>query len=66
MVILGLLAAITVPIVGNLLTNSKEDLFELQMKNIEDGAKGWATKNASLLPEDEGDIITITLAQLKL
>lgn len=48
-----------------MLSDSKESLYETQIENIITGARNWATKNVSILPEEEGELITITLGQLK-
>src|SRR5690606_16902327 len=63
--IIGFLAVIVTPLIGRMLNNSKEELFDTQIENIITGARNWATKNVTILPTEEGDLITITLGQLK-
>lgn len=64
LVILGLLGLIVVPVVDKILKDSREDLYNLQIKNIEDGAKNWAAKNPLTLPEN-GNSMTKTIAELE-
>lgn len=66
LIILGLLAVISVPAVARVINNSNEELYKVQIENIKTGAKNWAVKNASILPSEEGESVTITLGQLKL
>lgn len=49
--LLGLLSLIVVPVVDKLIKDSEEELYQTQIKNIEDGAKNWASKNIFNLPE---------------
>ncbi|MDD3392767.1 MAG: DUF5011 domain-containing protein [Bacilli bacterium] len=63
--ILGIIAIIAIPSVDKAIKDSKNRMYELQVSNIEDGAESWATDNVLLLPDEEGETITITLAQLK-
>lgn len=65
-VIIGLVASLTIPTINKSINNSKKNLYDLQIKNIEDGAKSWASANIWLLPANDGEAITITLGQLKL
>ena len=52
-VILGLLVGIVgTSIVGSLKKN-KQELYKVQINNIKEAAKGWASENVFLLPEDE-------------
>lgn len=63
--ILGILAIIAIPSIDRALKNTKKELYDLQIKNIENGAKNWGADNLLLLPENEGETITLTLGQLK-
>ena len=45
--------------------NSREELYDLQISNIINGAKTWASGNAFELPENDGEAIYLTLAELK-
>lgn len=64
LVILGLLGLIVVPVVDKLIQDSRNDMYEVQIKNIEDGARNWAAKNPLNLPE-ENNSITKTIEELE-
>lgn len=64
-IILGVIILIATPAIRKLTSNSKEELYNIQISNIKDGLKNWAVDNSRILPQDEGDNITITLGQLK-
>ena len=49
--LLGLLSLIVVPVVDKLIKDSKEDLYNTQVNNIEAAAKNWASDNIFALPE---------------
>jgi len=63
-VLLGLIALITVPIIRKTMKDSKQKLYEEQLIQIETGLKNWASSNIFLLPEDN-DSIKLSLGQLK-
>ena len=52
LVILGLLGLIVVPVVDKIIKDNRNNLYELQIKNIEEGARNWAAKNPLSLPEN--------------
>ena len=56
---------IVFPIVDKNIKEGKEDIYEVQVKNIESGAKQWATSNALNGFENNGDTVKLTLYQLK-
>ena len=64
-VVLGLLAAIVTPVVTKLIKNKRNDLYEQQIKSIEESARVWGAENISKLPDDGDGKITITLGELK-
>ncbi|MDD4547498.1 MAG: prepilin-type N-terminal cleavage/methylation domain-containing protein [Bacilli bacterium] len=64
--VLGIISAIAIPTINRVTQQSREELYKSQIKNIELGAKDWATTNFSILPEGDGEVITLTLGQLKL
>lgn len=64
LVILGLLGLIVVPVVDKLIKDNKNNLYELQIKNIEEGARDWAAKNPLSLPE-VGEQMTKTISDLE-
>lgn len=63
-VILGLLALIIVPNVAGTLKNQKNNLYNVQIKNIEEAAKGWASEHFFDLPTTDGENKTINLKDL--
>lgn len=65
-IILGLILLIATPTIRRITSEGKEDLYNVQINNIEDGLKNWAVDNNRLLPENEGESITVTLGQLKM
>ena len=62
-ILIGVLSMLAVPIVRNLIKDSKKELYEEQIKQIEQGLKNWAHDNIFLLPEDNG-VVTLSLGQL--
>lgn len=65
-VILGVIALIVIPVIDRVNDRAREELYIVQKNNIINAAKNWSAKNFMLLPEDDGDSITITIGQLKL
>jgi type IV pilus assembly protein PilA len=64
-IILGVIGIIAIPAVNKAIRNAKQQLYEVQINNIEMGAKSWAAENVFNLPENDGELITLTLGQLK-
>lgn len=64
-VILGLLGLLITPLVTNLINENKERLYKAEINNIVNASKDWAASNIGLLPDEEGEILNITLAHLK-
>lgn len=64
-ILLGTISLLIIPILTDSIKNSKQDLYDAQIKEIELAAEKWAYKNMDLLPNVEGDKKTITLLQLK-
>ena len=64
-IILGVIALITFPIVNRNIRESQEQLYATQLEEIELAAEKWAYKNVDLLPINEGETITVTLLTLK-
>ena len=62
--ILALLTLIAVPAISKQMDNSKETLYNNQLKNIEESARAWGADNLFKLPEGN-DCITVTLGYLK-
>ena len=57
--ILGLLILVTMPIVTNILKDSKEEAYQKQVDTIEKVAKEWGVENSDLLPEEGTKVISI-------
>lgn len=64
-VILGLIGLLVMPLVTNLINDNKQKAYSNQMKNIVDAASLWASSNMGLLPSEEGEVLNITLGNLK-
>lgn len=64
LIILGLLGLIVIPVVNNLIQDSRNDVYDMQIRNIEDGARSWAAKNPLKLPEANNSI-TKTISELE-
>jgi len=56
-VLLGILALISVPVVKNITNDAKQKGFEQQKSIVLKGAKNWAIKHTDLLPEDSSSIL---------
>lgn len=64
LVIIGVLSAILIPVISNVLKENKEKVYQSQLQNITLAAKNFVSDNVFLMPEAEGEIISITLGQL--
>jgi len=63
--VLGILAVVGTVAISNILKSNRERSYDLQIKNIEQGARNWANRNVLILPDNEGDVVTLTLLYLK-
>lgn len=68
-VILGIISVLIVPVVNNMLLESREKLAKAQEESILKAAKNWGHANMFLLPDCDGaatcgDTITVTLGLL--
>lgn len=63
LILLGIIGLITVPVIRDTLKKSKQELYDEQVSQIENGLKNWAHANVFLLPEDN-DTIKLSLGQL--
>ena len=64
-IIIGVISAITLPIINGVIRNSRANLFSVQINEIERAAKNWAYRNDDRLPIREEESITLTLLTLK-
>ncbi len=63
--IIGIISLVAIPAIDRVVRQSREELYSAQLSTIESAAKDWAASNVDLLPENEGEKITLTLGQLK-
>ena len=64
-IVLGVIALITFPIVNNTIKSNKEKLYNSQLEEIKLAAEKWAYANLNILPSNENESITVTLLELK-
>lgn len=64
-VLLGVIALIVFPTVNSMIKQSKEKLYNDQIEKIKTASEKWAYDNISILPNQDGDSVTITLLDLK-
>lgn len=64
-IILGVLGLIVFPVVSSVIRDSNEKLYEEQLNKIKTAASKWAYENINLLPNTNGESVTITLLELK-
>ena len=64
-VILGILAMIAVPTIDRTLKDFRESSYDDQIQSIELSAKSWGVDHPFELPQNEDDVITVTLGTLK-
>jgi len=64
-VVLGLIAVITIPVVTKTLSDYKIRLCNEQIGNIEEAARVWGSDNLLSLPDSETEPLTIYLEQLQ-
>ena len=64
-VILGVIAVITVPIVTKTLASYRTKLCENQIQNIKEAARIWGSDNLLSLPDKENGTLVITLNDLQ-
>ncbi len=65
LIILAIVATIAIPIVNKSIKSSKEKLYNSQLEEIKNSAEKWAYSNIDLLPNNDGESITITIYELK-
>lgn len=63
--ILGLIMTLAVVAVDKTIKDNKENLYQIQISNIEDAARTWGNAHITLLPDDDGRAISIPLLVLK-
>ena len=63
--ILAMLGLIIVPVINNVLNDNKAKLYNLQIQNIEDGARGYVSDRVFSIDISVGSSKGITLGTLK-
>lgn len=64
-VIIGILSLIAIPTLERIVKENKEKIYNQQLDNIILSLKSWASDNRQHLPQKEGEILTVTLSNLK-
>ena len=64
-IILALIALVTYPIIDNIVSDSREDLYAKQIDELERHANTWVTKNFNSLRMEDGYVRKITYVDLK-
>ena len=64
-VILGIIATISTIAVDKTIKENKQKLYEAQIASLEDGARTWAAKHISQVPDNNGEAISVPLSELK-
>ena len=64
-VVLGILGLIIIPNVAGTLKNQKDNLYKVQISNIEEAAKGWASEHFFTLPTSDNEVKSIYLKDLE-
>lgn len=64
-VVLGLIVLIAYPNIMKQVDQAKTQAYEMQIKDIEKAASSFALKNATLMPIQEGESLTLFLRDLK-
>ena len=63
--LLGLLALVVIPASEAIIKNSKNDSYNIQIQNIKNAMKNYASSNAFNMPTVNGDYVELTLGDLK-
>ena len=63
-VVLGILGLIIIPNIAGTLKNQKNNLYDIQIKNIEEAARGWAGEHFYSLPTIDNGVKSIYLKDL--
>ena len=63
--ILGVVGTIAVVSVDKTIKDNKQKLYEIQLSNIKEAARIWGDAHINLIPDENGDAISIPLLLLK-
>ena len=64
-VVLGIIAAITIPAIGGIIHSSKENVYTKQIETLKNTAKTYMASNSKDLPKTTDEAKCISLEQLK-
>lgn len=64
-IILSIIGLIAIPAVNKTTKKAKDQLYQVQIDNIEDAAASWAADHPADLPSENGEILQLTIGQLK-
>lgn len=66
MVIIGILSLVAIPSVTKAIKTNRNTLYNVQIEDVINAAKNWATDNIVLLPDNDDDLdATVTYGTLK-
>lgn len=63
-ILLSVIALITYPVINNLITDSKEKLYEKQINELERLSNTWVTKNINKLKTKDGYVYDLSFEEL--
>lgn len=66
LVVLGLIGLLVYPAIEKTIKGVRKDLYETQKVAIIDGVKNWVADHPRSLPEANGEIVYVSLGQLKI
>lgn len=65
LVIIGVLTAVLIPVISNVIKENKQKMYNTQLDTIKLAAKNFGSDNVFLLPDNNDEIVYINLNQLK-
>lgn len=65
LIVLGIIATIATPIVQKTIRQNREKMYDVVVEQLIDSSKDWAAKNASNLPDTEGEFVDVSFGELK-
>ena len=63
-IILGIILTIAIPLTNKIINNAEDESYNLLVSNLKGASEDYLADNMSLIPENEGDKIIITLEDL--
>ena len=64
-VVLGVLSAAVIPVVSDIIKDSAEKAYNMNIDAIKSSAYDWALKNTKLLPKNNNESVIVYLSELK-